>query len=129
MFTSHVFQANDREVDLSFVREMYRPYINAQNDYLGTVGSYDFHTLSAPPETYLNYATMVKPYGVYMWALIGISLVVVMVTLIIIEKLSATIHGFKKIPAYQSLHTLNNYKKPQIIYILDRSFHKYWSSY
>ena len=106
MFTSHVFQANDREVDLSFVREMYRPYINAQNDYLCTVGSYDFHTLSAPPETYLNYATMVKPYDVYMWALIAISLVVVIVTLIIIEKLSTTIHGFKKIPAYQSLHTL-----------------------
>ena len=94
MFTSPVFQANDREVDLSFVREMYRPYINAQNDYLGTVGSYDFHTLSAPPETYLNYATMVKPYGVYMWALIGISLVVVMLTFIIIPLILFLICSF-----------------------------------
>lgn len=105
-----MFQANTREVDLTFVREFYRPYIKAQNDYLGTVGSYDFHTLSTPPEKTLNYATMVKPYGVYMWAMIGTSLVVVMVTFVMIEKLSATMHGFMKIPTYQSLYTTLTFK-------------------
>ena len=97
-----MFQANTREVDLSLVREFYRPYINAQNDYLGTVGSYDFHILSTPPEKTLNYATMVKPYGAFTWALIGISLLVVMVTFVMIEKLSSTMHIFTEIKTHQS---------------------------
>ena len=100
--TFSVFQANNREVDLSLVRDFYRPYIGTSNDYLGMVGSYDFHILSAPPEPTLNYATVLKPYGALIWALIAISLVAVMVTFVMIERLSCVYCGYTKIPTHQS---------------------------
>ena len=83
MFTSPLFQANNREIDVSLVREFYRPYISAQNDFLGTVGSYDFHTLSTPPEETLDYATVIRPFDMYIWILMGFSLVIVVVTFMI----------------------------------------------
>ena len=103
MFTSPVFQANNREIDLSLVRDFYRPYINAQNDYLGTVGSYEFHTLSTPPEKTLDYATMVRPFDMYIWILIGVSLLIVMLTFIMIETVSSCMPGFIRIPTHQSM--------------------------
>ena len=90
---------------MCFVREFYRPYINAQNDYLGTVGSYEFHTLSTAPEKTLDYATIVRPCDMYIWILIGVSLVTVILTFIMIETVSSTMHGFIKIPTHQSLYT------------------------
>ena len=98
-----MFQANNREIDLSLTRDFYRPYISAQNDYLGIVGSYEFHTLSTPPEKTLDYATVVRPFDMYIWILIGVSLVIVMLAFILIETVSSTMHGFIKIPTHQSL--------------------------
>ena len=98
-----MFQANNREIDVSLVREFYRPYINAQNDYLGTVGSYDFHTLSTPPEKALDYTTMVKPFDMRIWIATAVSLVTVMSTFVMIETVSSPMHGFIKIPTHQSL--------------------------
>ena len=98
-----MFQANNREIDVSLVREFYRPHINAQNDYLGTVGSYDFHTLSTPPEKALDYTTMVKPFDMRIWIATAVSLVTVMSTFVMIETVSSPMHGFIKIPTHQSL--------------------------
>ena len=98
-----VFQANSREIDVSLVRELYRPYISAQNDFLGTVGSYDYHTLSTQPEKTLNHATMVRPFDMYIWILIGVSLLIVMLTFIMIETVSSSMHGFIRIPTHQSM--------------------------
>ena len=98
-----MFQANNREIDVSLVREFYRPYISAQNDYLGTVGSYDFHTLSTPPEKALDYTTMVKPFDMRIWIATAVSLVTVMSTFVMIETVSSPMHGFIKIPTHQSL--------------------------
>ena len=98
-----MFQANNREIDVSLVREFYRPYISAQNDYLGTVGSYDFHTLSTPPEKALDYTTMVRPFDMYVWIAMGVSLMIVISTFIMIETVSSTMHGFMKTPTHQSL--------------------------
>ena len=98
-----MFQANNREIDVSLVREFYRPYISAQNDYLGTVGSYDFHTLSTPPEKALDYTTMVKPFDMPIWIATAVSLVTVMLTFVMIETVSSPMHGFIKIPTHQSL--------------------------
>ena len=98
-----MFQANNREIDVALVREFYRPYINAQNDYLGTVGSYDFHTLSTPPEKALDYTTMVKPFDMRIWIATAVSLVTVMSTFVMIETVSSPMHGFIKIPTHQSL--------------------------
>ena len=98
----HIFQANKREIDIALVRDYYSLLISPQNDFLGTVGCYDIYTLSTPPEKYINYATVVKPYGIFIWALIGTSLVVVILTFLIIEKLSDTMHGLILIPTHQS---------------------------
>ena len=98
-----MFQSNNREIDVSLVREFYRPYISAQNDYLGTVGSYDFHTLSTPPEKTLDYATVMRPFDMYIWILMGVSLVIVVVTFIMIETVSSSMHGFIRIPTHQSM--------------------------
>ena len=105
-FTHPLFQANSREIDLALGRTFTRYSIHAEIDFLGVVGSYHFHTLSVPPEKTLNYATMVKPYGALMWTLIGISFLVVVLTFILIETLSANMQGFIKIPTRQSLYTI-----------------------
>ena len=107
LFVTHpLFQANSYEIDLALGRTFTIGSIHAEMDYLGVVGSYDFHTLSAPPEKTLNYATMVKPYGALMWTLIGISFLVVVLTFILIETVSANMQGFIKIPTRQSLYTI-----------------------
>ena len=103
LLTSPVFQANNREIDVSLNRDLYRPYINAQNDFLGPVGSYDFHTLSTPPEKTLDYATVIRPFDMKIWIAMAVSLVIVMITFIMIETVSSTMHGFIKIPTHQSL--------------------------
>ena len=84
-----MFQANRRELDLAMVREYYgHKDIPAHNDFLGLVGSYDLHFASGIPETSLNYATMFKPFDNYIWALIAISLISVILTFLVIDKVS-----------------------------------------
>ena len=129
LFVTHpLFQANSYEIDLALGRTFTIGSIHAEMDYLGVVGSYDFHTLSAPPEKTLNYATMVKPYGPLMWTLIGISFLVVLLTFILIETLSANMQGFIKIPTRQSLYTIRTkhsrgYWKKVSTCIWNSSFH------
>ena len=85
-----MFQANRRELDLAMVREYYgHKDIPAHNDFLGLVGSYEINFASAIPETTLNYATMFKPFDNYIWALIAISLISVILTFLVIDKVSA----------------------------------------
>ena len=84
-----MFQANRREVDLALVREPYsHSNIPAHNDFLGLVGSYDLHFASGIPETSLNYATMFKPFDNYIWAFIALSLFSVILTFLVIDKVS-----------------------------------------
>ena len=84
-----MFQANRREVDLALVRENYgHPDVPAHNDFLGLVGSYELLFASDIPETTLNYATMFKPFDNYIWAFIAISCLSVMLTFLVIDKVS-----------------------------------------
>ena len=78
------------------------------NDYLFHTGSYDLHIVQGIPDKRLNYATIFKPFDVYIWAYIGISVVAVTIAFVVIEKtytnwteiqlkdvISQSIHFFK----------------------------------
>ena len=84
------FQANIREVDLDLTREQYMHTIYRQNDFLFNIGSYDFIIASAIPEKTLDFATMLRPYDVYIWIFIIISVLAVTATMMVIEKTSCT---------------------------------------
>ena len=100
-----VFQANRREIDLALVREHYaNANIPAHNDFLGLVGSYELSFASGIPETTLNYATMLKPFDNYIWALIAISFLSVMLTFLVIDKVSTLwMRNSTKNSFYQSI--------------------------
>ena len=58
------------------------------NDYLFHTGSYDLHIGQGIPDVKLNYATIVKPFDGYIWALIGASVLGVMISFLVIEIVS-----------------------------------------
>ena len=61
-------------------------YVYRLNDFLFHIGNYDFSLLSARPEKTLGYTTMLKPFDIYVWIFIGISVISVMSVMVIIEK-------------------------------------------
>ena len=77
------------------------PEIYRLNDFLVTIGTYDYHIIAAIPEKTTNIATMVKPYDVYIWAFIGISTIAVMLTMISIERISG---AYKENYVRSSIH-------------------------
>ena len=103
-----MFQANRRELDLAMVREYYgHKDIPAHNDFLGLVGSYDLHFASGIPETSLNYATMFKPFDDYIWAFIAFSFFSVILTFLVIDKVSALwMRNSTKNSSYQSTKSI-----------------------
>ena len=60
------------------------------NDYLFNMGSHDLIIISAIPEKTLNYKTMLKIFDIYVWIFVSLSVISVTVTMVIIEKTSAT---------------------------------------
>ena len=103
-----MFQANRREVDLALVREHYaNANIPAHNDFLGLVGSYELYFASGIPETTLNYATMFKPFDNYIWAFIAFSILSVILTFFVIDRVSTLwIRHSAKNSFYQSTKSI-----------------------
>ena len=59
------------------------------NDYLFHIGSLNFIILTANPERMLDYTTILKPYDIYIWMLILISVFTVMFTMVAISQTSS----------------------------------------
>ena len=71
------------------MRELYyNADIHAHNDFLGLVGSYEIFFASGIPETTLNYASMFRPFDNYIWAFIAFSFFSVILTFLVIDKVS-----------------------------------------
>ena len=84
------FQGITREIDLAIVKVNYDPY-PFKNDLIGPIGSYDFHFVSAAPLERKEYLTLVRPFDSYTWALLAASVVGVSMSLILIDKMHASL--------------------------------------
>ena len=59
------------------------------NDYLFHIGSLKFRIWTASPEKKLDFTTILKPYDIYVWMLIGISIFAVIFTMVVISQTSS----------------------------------------
>ena len=82
-------QSSNRDIDISIVKYTYNSLRYLRNDYIGPVGSYDFHFISAAPPERKEYLTLTRPFDSITWALIAMSVVGVSITLILIDKVHA----------------------------------------
>ena len=87
----HLFQSSNREIDISILKLSYHPLRYLRNDFIGPVGSYDFHFISAAPPERKEYLTLTMPFDSYTWALIAASVVGVSMSLILIDKMHASL--------------------------------------
>ena len=94
------FQGINREIDLSIVKVIYSD-LTFTNDFIGPIGSYDWHFVSAAPLERKEYLTLVRPFDSYTWAFIAASLVGVSISLILIDKISA-MWSTESAPIFQS---------------------------
>ena len=92
-YEANTFQASNREVDFCMTREQHRLDMHLLNDFLSTVGTYDYHILTAKPKKSLNYATILRPYNGYIWAFIAVSFITVMLALALIDKIFSAFTG------------------------------------
>ena len=83
-------QGINREVDLVLFKVDYNPH-SVRNDLIGPVGSYDWHFVSAAPLERKEYLTLVWPFDSRTWALIVASVVGVSMSLILIDKMQASL--------------------------------------
>ena len=83
-------QLNNRDVDLSMVKVYYLTYLALKNDYIGQIGSLDFHFLTGAPPKTKDYLTVIKPFDPHVWAFILASSVAVSIALIFINHMHAT---------------------------------------
>ena len=65
----------------------YHPHTYLKNDYIGPVGTYDFHLLSAAPKVRASYDSIVRPFDSWVWAFTWASTLAVTIALIIINRL------------------------------------------
>ena len=64
----------------------YHPNTYLKNDFIGPVGTYDFHFLSAAPRVRANYLSIVKPFDTGVWICTWIFTLGVTVALVIINR-------------------------------------------
>ena len=83
-------QGSNREIDLAIVKVPYNTDA-FRNDFIGPIGSYDFHFVSAAPLERKEYLTLVRPFDSYTWALLAASVVGVSMSLILIDKMHASL--------------------------------------
>ena len=73
-------------MDLCLVRGFYSSGVFLQNDFIGPIGSYDFHIISGAPKERDDYLKLVRPFDYQTWACLMVSLVTVCISLILINK-------------------------------------------
>ena len=69
---------------------LYHPNTYLRSDFIGPVGSFDFHFISGAPQERKKHLTLIKPFDLYVWAFLLASLVVVSMALIFANKMFAT---------------------------------------
>ena len=62
-----------------------------KNDFIGPVGSYEFHFVSGAPPTRNDNFSLFWPFDQYVWAFLIASAVAVSITLVLINKVHATL--------------------------------------
>ena len=103
------FQSSIRGADLMLVRSIYRQGIAMHNDFLGTVGAYNFQFLSARPKQIQNYLMLFWPFDRYIWAFLFVSVVAVTITLVMIDTIYANwTNASTKDIVYQSRYDTSN---------------------
>ena len=91
------------------VRAIYRQGIAMHNDFLGTVGAYNFQFLSARPKQIQNYLMLLWPFDRYIWAFLLASVVAVTITLAIIDTMYANwTNASTRDIIYQSRYDISN---------------------
>ena len=80
-------------MDLDLTREQYMSDIYRLNDFLFHIGNYNYRIISAIPEKALTYKTMLKPFDVYIWTGIFVSVLSVLFTMVAIEETWGTWMG------------------------------------
>ena len=98
---SMYFQSNNRDTDLTLMREGYSTDAYRLNDYLFHIGSNNVKILTDIPEKALDYTTILKPYDIYIWMSIGVSVFAVMFTMVAISQTSSL---WIENPARSSIH-------------------------
>ena len=69
------------------VQLTYTPFTYQCGDFIGPVANYNWHILSASPDTRRNYLTVFLPFDRYVWGLIIVSVVAVSLSLITVNKM------------------------------------------
>ena len=87
-----------------FSRDVFGIHVYAQNDFLGTIGVYEYHIISSVPGTTLNYASIIQPFDATGWSLIAASVISVLALLIVINEVSVTTIMKKKMSIHKSIH-------------------------
>ena len=79
-----------------------------QNDFIGSIGSYDFYVLFGAPQERLNYMKIIRPFDNYVWACIFAALVFTYLSLVLINKIYAATSSVnhKKETPYQSMYQI-----------------------
>ena len=60
-----------------------------QSDFLGPVGSYEFHVMTGAPQERNDFLKIIRPFDNYSWACILVSLVLVYLSLVLTNKVYA----------------------------------------
>ena len=63
------------------------------NDFLFHIGNYHYRIISAIPEKALTYTTMLKPFDIYIWVFIVVSVLSVLLIMMAIEETWGTWMG------------------------------------
>ena len=73
-------------MDFCVFHFFYHPNTYLKNDFIGPVGTYDFHFLSAAPGVRANYLSIVKPFDTGVWICTWVFTLGVTVALVIINR-------------------------------------------
>ena len=82
--------------------------IYSELDPLGTAGVYNYHMICYPPAISINLLTMLKPFDVKIWGIIGVSLVAIIVTFVVIEQFSYKSDSVPKISFHISMENMSH---------------------
>ena len=70
----------------------YHPSTYVKNDFIGPIGTYDFHFVSAAPKVRASYESIIRPFDKWVWIWTWVSTLAVTIALIIINKLYESWH-------------------------------------
>ena len=100
---SNFFQSNARDTDITMVHMLYDSYSYLGSDFIGPVGSYQFHFISGAPNEINTFTTLFRPFDPVVWALILASVVSVSIVLTVINNIYSLLNESKMESTFQSM--------------------------